>query len=74
MPLFEISLWFITLFFTLPYQVMNYKSLKLSGVTRQEYPLLHSVLFEYHIHILLALLCIWFVAFVINLKRKYLRY
>jgi hypothetical protein len=67
MPWFEIALWFITLFFTLPYQVMNYRSLQLSGLTRHEYPLLHAILFEYHMHIMLALICIWFVAFVLNL-------
>ena len=31
---FEVSLWLITVFFTLPYQVMNYRTLKLSGVTK----------------------------------------
>jgi len=74
MPYFEIALWLLTVFFTLPYQVMNYRTLQESGVTRNDYPLLHKVLFVYHLHICLALLCVWFVVYTMCLNRKYLRY
>lgn len=53
---------------------MNYKTLQLSGITRKEYPTLHLVLFEYHLHFVLALTTAWFIFFVINLKKRYLNY
>lgn len=74
MRYYEIAYWSISFLVTLPVQIMNYNSLMLSGVTRQEYPTLHYILFDYNMHIFLALSCIWFITFTLSLNPKYIRY
>lgn len=74
MPNYEVAYWAISFLISVPLQVLNYNSLVLSGITREKYLMLHYVLFDYNVHIFLALSCVWFILFTISLNAKHLRY
>ena len=51
--------------------MLNYHTMTLSGITKESYPWFHLLMYKYHSHISLALVCIWFVAFVMGLNKKW---
>lgn len=70
----ETALWLICFWASLPEELLNFKTLTLSGITREDYPLVHSLLFQNHSAITLLLLILWFVVTTLSLTRKHLRY
>lgn len=51
-------------------QMLNYHTMTISGITKTDYPLFHAVMYQYHVHIALVLVSIWFVAWVTSLKQQ----
>lgn len=68
--LHEISLLLISMFASVPIQMLNYHTMTQSGVTKEAYPWFHLIMYKYNTHISLALFCVWFVTFVMGLKKK----
>jgi len=72
--LIEDVFFLITTFAFLPYSLLNYRSLYEAGITREFYPLLYTLAFDYHSHIVLISYSVLFVWFTYNLRPKFHRF
>jgi len=70
----EWTVFIAAIFYGAPRYVLSKPNLIASGFTKEEWPILHKVLFEWHDKILVAIACLLLIYFCMRLTRPALRY
>ena len=70
----EFVFFLVVLFWTLPMSVFQHQSLYESGITRQKYPWIYLVFFDYHATFVIIMFSCWFIWMTVRIQPQHARF